>query len=90
MSILSVKITAKLSGVGFAVKTASISRLGAERGRLRRPRGATAKSGARCRTGRGARSGGERRAFCGPSPIRAAAQYYRNRRDVIIVFVSCA
>ena len=35
MSILSVKITAKLSGVDFAVKTAVISRLGAEHGRLR-------------------------------------------------------
>lgn len=65
MSILSVKIAAKLSGAVFAVKTAAISRLGAERGRLRRPRGAAAKSGALGGMGRGARSGGERRAFRG-------------------------
>ena len=64
MSILSVKIAAKLSGVDFAVKTAAISRLGAEHGRLRRQRGAAAKSGAprgtvwrREITGNAARSG---------------------------------
>lgn len=75
MSILSVKITAKLSGVDFAVKTAVISRLGAEHGRLRRPRGAAAKSGAPRGTAV-ARETAE-------SAARSGAASVSRRRDII-------
>ena len=47
MSILSVKIAAKLSGAASASGSRHNFPPGAERVRLRRPRGAAAKSGAR-------------------------------------------
>ena len=91
MSILSVKIAAKLSGAVFASGTRRDfqPRRGARGGcgvraaRRQNPARGAERAGAREAAESGARSRARLRFV--PQP-----RYYRNRRDVIIVSVSCA
>lgn len=90
MSILSVKIAAKLSVAVFASRSRSkftpaqsACGCGVRAERRQNPARGAERAGAREAAENAARSAGRLR--FAPQP-----RYYRNRRDVIIVFVSCA